>query len=527
MYNNAAEFATPASETVTLASGETTALTRTYTALARLTVILSEPNAMWQLDGGGWRNSGATAANLAPGSHTISYTNNDAALPPPTESVTLQAGEALTISRNYTPAGQVLITLSPSTAQWRVDGGAWRATNTYSGLLAAGTHTIEYSPAATRLTPPAETITIGAGQTLELLRVYRWESVLTVNLTPANGQWRIDGGAWRNSGERVDQLTDGNHTIDYSTVDGYGVLPAESVVLNEGGTRTISRTYPPPPAHLTVNLSDPNGRWQVDSLGWRSTGETINLIPGIHVIYYQNTTWALAPATETLTFQPDQSVTISRDYTPAGMAYVTLNPSAAQYRVDGGSWRINPSYTQLIPAGTHTLEYSAVSGKATPPAETINIVAGQTLTVSRTYAAESFLTITLTPAVGQWRVDGGAWRNSGERVGQLAAGSHSVEYNAVSGYLAPPSETVVLTTGGGQTLTRSYVRPASLTVALNLTEGQWRINNGPWQASGATLSGLRPGSYTIQFSSIAGYFAPYEEVITLGRKSNQSRDILL
>ena len=72
------------------------------------------------------------------------------------------------------------------------------------------------------------------------------------------------------------------------------------------------------------------------------------------------------------------------------------------------------------------------------------------------------------------------------------------------------------------TLARSYLRPASLTVALNLTGGQWRINNGPWQANGATLSGLRPGSYTIQFSSIAGYFDIYDEVITLAENQNKS-----
>jgi hypothetical protein len=517
-YTSAAGYVAPVTETVSLATGQTTTLTRSYTI--PLTVNLSDPNGRWQADTSGWRTSGQTIY-LAPGDHSISYLDTVAAIAPASETLTLQAGPAVTISRDYTPAGQVRVTLDPSTAQWRIDGGAWRASATYSGLIAEGPHLLEYSSATERVTPAAETINVTAGQTLQVSKVYAGDASLTINLTPSSGQWRVNGGVWHNSGERV-ELTAGGHTVDYASVDGYAALPAETVFFDSGETMTLSRTYPPLPARLTVNLNDPNGRWKADFSGWYNSGQTVNLPPGSHTISYLNTTMALGPASETLTLQSNEEVTISREYTPAGRVLVTLNPSSALWRVDNGGWQTSPGYSGLLAPGAHTIQYSLVATKVTPPTETINIVAGQDLSVSRTYATESFLTVTLTPPVGQWRIDGGEWRSSGGPWGQMAVGSHLIEYSAVSGYTAPPAETVVLTTGGGTTLTRSYLRPASLTVALNQAEGQWRINNGPWQASGATLSGLRPGSYTIQFSSIAGYFDIYDEVITLAENQNKS-----
>ena len=66
------------------------------------------------------------------------------------------------------------------------------------------------------------------------------------------------------------------------------------------------------------------------------------------------------------------------------------------------------------------------------------------------------LQMNLTPTVGQWRIDGGAWQTSGSPVLNLAIGSHIIEYSEVAGYTHPPTETVTISSGRLLQLNRSY-----------------------------------------------------------------------
>ena len=138
------------------------------------------------------------------------------------------------------------------------------------------------------------------------------------------------------------------------------------------------------------------------------------------------------------------------------------------------------------------------------PSETRTLPGTETTPLARSYTAEAGLTVTLTPSTAQWRLNGGAWRNSGDWVGQLIAGIHTVDYSAADGYLAPASESVALIAGQTNTVTRSYTAVSAVTVNLSPASATWQVDGGPWQASGATVEGLTPGAHTIGFSSVAG-----------------------
>jgi C1A family cysteine protease len=62
-------------------------------------------------------------------------------------------------------------------------------------------------------------------------------------------------------------------------------------------------------------------------------------------------------------------------------------------------------------------------------------------------------------AGARWRVDGGAWQRSDSTVSGLAAGSHTINYQEISGYTAPADEAVNVT--ANQTLTVSAVYAAN------------------------------------------------------------------
>jgi hypothetical protein len=505
-YAALANYTAPSNETVTLISGQNANLTRSYVATSNLTITLTPSNASWQIDGGARQSSGTTLSGLTPGAHTINYNALANYIAPTTESVTLVSGQSTNLSRTYTATSNLTITLTPASGSWRIDGGAWQLSGATLTQLTPGAHTISYNALANHITPATESVTLVSGQTTSLARTYTETTSLTINLTPSNGTWRLDGGAWQSSGATLPDLTLGAHTISYAALANYIAPSTETVTLVSGPGTTLTRSYTAP-SNLTVTLTPSSGNWQIDGVGtWRASGATATgLTPGSHTIAYSNVSAMLSPDAETVVLISGETTSLARSYTPAGQLFVMLNPNTAQWRVDGGAWRATHTYSGWIAAGSHTIEYSAVPAMLTPAAQTVSVPEGQTVNISKVYAVEYALTVNLNPAVGQWRIDGGAWQNSGARVGQLTQGTHAVEYSDASGYFAPPAETIFVN-ATEMTVARTYVRPGAVTVNIVPAEGQWRLTNGEWQASGATLSGLRPGYHSIEFTSVPGWF---------------------
>ncbi|MHC4316882.1 MAG: hypothetical protein ACYSW3_30950, partial [Planctomycetota bacterium] len=120
---------------------------------------------------------------------------------------------------------------------------------------------------------------------------------------------------------------------------------------------------------------------------------------------------------------------------------MTISPpgavtAGAQWRVDGGTWR-DSDYTESgLTVGSHTVEYSVVSGWNKPINETVQINVQVTISPSGAVTAGA-----------QWRVDGGTWRDSGYTESGLTVGSYTVEYSVVSGWNKPADETVQINDG--------------------------------------------------------------------------------
>ena len=86
-----------------------------------------------------------------------------------------------------------------------------------------------------------------------------WTGFLRVNIAPqeavlAGAQWRLDGGAWRTSGELVSDLMPGLHTVEYSIVENW-IRPASTTFQIERGLiTTIAGTHTQlPDSSLLIN----------------------------------------------------------------------------------------------------------------------------------------------------------------------------------------------------------------------------------------------------------------------------------
>jgi len=129
-------------------------------------------------------------------------------------------------------------------------------------------------------------------------------------------------------------------------------------------------------------------------------------------------------------------------------------------------------------------------------------------------------------AGAQWRVDGGAWQNSGSTLSNVAAGQRSIEYKDIPGWIRPSQESANITAGQTTSLTKNYtLQSGSLQVTIqpnNIAQAgaQWRVGGGPWQASGATVSNLPVGNQTIEFKDVSGWIKPAASNIKYNRRPN-------
>lgn len=216
--------------------------------------------------------------------------------------------------------------------------------------------------------------------------------------------------------------------------------------------------------------------------------------------------------------------TLSAGLLQAGNLTVTLTPTqansaGAQWRVDGGTWRNSGTQVKNLTNGSHLVEFKTISGWLAPAAATLTIGNGNT-SYTGAYVQPGSLKITLTPANGRWRVDGGGWQTSGTTVGNLTPGNHSIGYDPLPSYLSPANENVSIVANQLKTLARSYTAVGTLLVTASPTSAAtvgaaaFRIDGGAWQATGSPLT-LSAGSHLLEFQPATGWIVPAASTITV------------
>ncbi len=101
-FNNVTGWTAPASQTITIANGQTTAAGGTYAQLIdSLRVTISSlaavhAGAQWQVDGGVWQNSGVTVNGLTVGRHVVGFKEIQGWKAPADHTVTIAKGQITT-----------------------------------------------------------------------------------------------------------------------------------------------------------------------------------------------------------------------------------------------------------------------------------------------------------------------------------------------------------------------------------------------------------------------------------------------
>lgn len=85
-----------------------------------------------------------------------------------------------------------------------------------------------------------------------------WTGTLQAAIYPAElialgAQWRVDGGAWQNSGAIISSVAEGYHDVEYSVVAGWSAPGTQSVMITRQQTTQVSGTYSQIPQGIIIS----------------------------------------------------------------------------------------------------------------------------------------------------------------------------------------------------------------------------------------------------------------------------------
>jgi serine protease AprX len=137
-----------------------------------------DAGAAWRVDGGDWRPSGDTVANLAVGQHPLDFATVNGCAAPSSQSVTVAGGKLTEAGGTYQcQAGSLVVTILPQRAadagaRWNLDGGVWQISGATLAGLDAGQHAVGFKTVKGWVAPPAQSVTIAEDQTTTTARTY-------------------------------------------------------------------------------------------------------------------------------------------------------------------------------------------------------------------------------------------------------------------------------------------------------------------------------------------------------------------
>src|SRR5947199_367342 len=91
------------------------------------------------------------------------------------------------------------------------------------------------------------------------------------------------------------------------------------------------------------------------------------------------------PRTYPTYFNTGLSASVSKTYTQLGSISAILNPSMAQWRIDGGAWQSSSTTVYNVSLGSHTIDYSNAAGYITPGSDSVYVRWEQRPLVRETY----------------------------------------------------------------------------------------------------------------------------------------------
>jgi len=575
-FKDLADWQPPASQSVTVPSGLPAVLDKIYDRkTGSLKVHLTPKQAVqlganWRRKGtAAWRDNDFTETTRPAGDCAIEFKPVIGWVKPGEMQVRIEAGQVNTFQAAYTESvGSLTVTINPPEAasaggMWRQAlaplPDPWRNSGATASHIPTGTRTVQFKDIPGWTKPPDQSVTIAAGQTASLLGTYTAPpppaGSLRVIIIPqeavtAGAKWHVfKTASWHSSDYTLQNIVNDSFTVEFKDVAGWTTPAGQNVTINQGQNITLTGTYTATTQAQTGSLrvtiqpqeaASAGARWQVKGgQAWQAGGQTqADIEIGTKTIEFKDITGWTKPSDTAIQINHGQTASLTATYTRVaqkGSLKVTIDPSAA--RTAGARWRLTGTTTWLtsgstktnLAAGEQTVEFKDITGWAKPGNQSVQIIAGQTATLTAQYVLTSgSLKVTIEPSAARsagakWKPVGTTtWRSSSITLSGQNAGNCEVEFKAITGWNTPIHQTVTITAGQTTTATGTYTpQPGSLKVnllpAAAVSAGaQWRpVGSTAWYDSGYTLPDIPAGSITIEFKDVSGWREPANKTVTV------------
>jgi hypothetical protein len=367
--------------------------------------------------------------------------------------------------------GSIQVTIEPAGAiaagaQWQIDGYPLQDSGATLAGLAPGTYPILFKTVPGYVIPADRSVTVVADQTATSTGTYVAipTGSLQVTIEPpgaiaAGAKWRVDNGAFQDSGTTLSGLSTGSHTVTFIPVIGYTLPPDQDLTINLNQTTTTTGTYVLSTGSLQVTIEPPGAiaagaQWQIDGGAFQDSGTTLTgLAPVGHTVSFKPVAGYTVPANQEVLIFANQTTTTTGTYVlSTGSLQVTIEPpgaiaAGAKWQVDGGAFQDSGITLSGLSTGSHTVSFKSVNNYVTPANQTITINANQTTSISATYVITiGSLCVTIFPSSvgGTFQIDGkDPFYNSG--CYYPLKGIHTISFKSVKNYITPANQTVTIT----------------------------------------------------------------------------------
>ncbi|MGH8648334.1 MAG: PKD domain-containing protein, partial [Burkholderiales bacterium] len=271
---------------------------------------------------------GLTWMKVAPGPHTVTFSDLSGLAPPAAQTITAVAGETSVVNGDYAvlgylrvltegaPAGTIYVDGEPNN-----DWGMWRE-------AAPGTYTVSFGPVAGFDPPATRQVTVVAGATATTTGVYT-----------------------------------ANPSAPGPDPNSFGYLRVT--------------TSPAWPSTILVN-GVPRDDW---GLTW------VKMAPGTYTVSFATVYGATPPPPTEVTVVAGQTTTYAGPFNVHGSLRIRTNPAVAATVFVDGVPRNDWGMWQSMPPGTYRVSFGALPGYVTPPIQMATVTAGETTTVAGTLSA--------------------------------------------------------------------------------------------------------------------------------------------
>ena len=303
----------------------------------------------------------------------------------------------------------------------------------------------------------------------------------------------------------------------YASISSNGMLDAAAVSSDKSvtitATATVSGVTKSASKTVTIRNTDTVSTYTLTlsvvgggSIGYspKATQYAAGTVVSLHA--NRNSGWVFSHWTGNASGTEDD-ITIRMDGNRAVTAHFIPDESRGDLRVDisppqaaaeGGQWRYRNftdwrdsgnTHTGILLStdGTGSVKFKEIPGWVKPDNFQVNIIGGQTIIVSGTAATyreiKGAVQVSITPpqaaqAGGRWRLNGGAWTESGVSLADVSPGTHTIEFLPVPGWVAPPNQNITVQRGITTARSGDYTPPAGFPIITSISPRTGPIEGG-------------------------------------------------